>query len=283
MKRHKVLSHGGPSAISQRGMSDAEARAYHHVFDEPDSDDVVLTWPRTIPMRTGDRGWADMAAIERQLPQLAHIPTLLLYATQDSVFGKPYADRLKERLPYAEGPHPIERADHFLQDDRGPDIAKAIVSFLERTVGSTAPAGGAARKPARSLRAEPWQLTFISPAVDEIAARRADPLLIEQELDGRPEVADALERVAGKRSGRVYWRSAHNHLYALELADLGRGRPSMATVYGFWERWEPRPPEEEIDADLLDLCLWVATISPGIEPADVARVAERAGIRPGVA
>ena len=24
----------------------------------------------------------------------------------------------------------------------------------------------------------------------------------------------------------LYWRSAHDHLYALELADLGRGRPS---------------------------------------------------------
>ena len=51
-------------------MSDDEARAYHHVFDEPDSDHVVLTWPRTIPMREGDRGWQDMRSIERRLPEL---------------------------------------------------------------------------------------------------------------------------------------------------------------------------------------------------------------------
>ena len=44
---------------------ETEARAYHHVFDEPDSDHVVLTWPRTIPMREEDRGWSDMRAIER--------------------------------------------------------------------------------------------------------------------------------------------------------------------------------------------------------------------------
>jgi haloalkane dehalogenase len=135
MKRHKVLSHHGPSAISKRGMTELEARAYHHVFDEPDSDHVVLTWPRTIPMREGDRGWADMAAIERRLPELAGIPTLLLYATQDSVFGKPYADRLKALLPHAEGPIAIEGADHFMQDDQGPQIAAAIVTFLNRTVG----------------------------------------------------------------------------------------------------------------------------------------------------
>src|SRR5215212_3943348 len=70
-RRHKVLSQHGPSAISRRGMSEEEARAYHHVFDEPDSDHVVLTGPRTIPMAEDDRGWADMAAIERRLPELA--------------------------------------------------------------------------------------------------------------------------------------------------------------------------------------------------------------------
>ena len=68
MKRHKVLSHGGPAATTARGITELEARAYHHVFDEPDSEHVVLTWPRTIPMKEGDRGWADMQVIERRLP-----------------------------------------------------------------------------------------------------------------------------------------------------------------------------------------------------------------------
>jgi pimeloyl-ACP methyl ester carboxylesterase len=139
-RRHKVLSQHGPSAISKRGMTEDEARAYRHVFDEPDSDHVVLTWPRTIPMREGDRGWADMAAIERRLPELAGVPTVLFYATEDSVFGLPYAERLKELLPNAEGPIAFDRADHFMQDDRGPDIARAIVEFLDRTV--TARIGG---------------------------------------------------------------------------------------------------------------------------------------------
>ena len=147
-RRHKVLSQHGPSAISRRGMREEEARAYHHVFDEQDADQVVLTWPRTIPMREGDRGWADMAAIERRLPELAGIPTTLFYGTEDSVFGLPYAQRLKELLPNAEGPHPFERADHFMQDDRGPEIAPAIVEFLDRTV--TATPGGESRELAQA-------------------------------------------------------------------------------------------------------------------------------------
>lgn len=135
MRRQKVLSHHGPSATTRRGMTEDEARAYHHVFDDPDSDHVVLTWPRTIPMKEGDRGWADMKAIERRLPELAGIPTLLLWAPEDEVFPVETAARMKEVLPHAEGPVFFDQARHFLQDDRGADLASAMVEFLGRTVG----------------------------------------------------------------------------------------------------------------------------------------------------
>lgn len=132
LKRHKLLSHGGPSAVSKRGMAEVEVRGYHHVFDEPDSDHVVLTWPRTIPMNDGDRGWKDMQYIQSRLGELAQLPILLLWATEDNVFPIEYAVRLKELLPHAEGPITFDKAAHFLQDDRGPDLAKAIVEFLDR-------------------------------------------------------------------------------------------------------------------------------------------------------
>ncbi len=136
MKRLKVLSQHGPSAISKRGMSEDEARAYHHVYDEAESDAVVLTWPRTIPLREGDRGYADMAAIERRLPELVETPAILFWGRQDSVFGETYAQRLKQLLPQAEGPIAFDNADHFMQDDRGADIALAIVEFLDRRLGA---------------------------------------------------------------------------------------------------------------------------------------------------
>ena len=115
-------------------------------------------------------------------------------------------------------------------------------------------------------------MKFITPPADELSRLRADLLLFEQELDVRPEVAESLERAVGLRAGRVYWRSANGHLYALDLADLGRGRPSMAMVYGMWNRYEPRPAEAEIDADLIDFCSWVAQVSDGLNPDDFARV-----------
>lgn len=116
-------------------------------------------------------------------------------------------------------------------------------------------------------------MKWITPDAEELRYLRADPLLWEQELDVRLEFAGKMERLTGIRAGRVYWRSAHDHLYALELADLGRGRPSMATVLGHWDRFEPRPPEHEIDADLMDLNRWLAD-----DPRVIDKVAAFAGI-----
>lgn len=130
MKRHKVLSQHGPSATTVRGLTEEEARGYHHVFDEADSDHVVLTWPRTIPMREGDRGWADMRRIEKRLPELSSTPVLLLWAPADEVFPLEFGNKLKELLPHARGPVTFDQARHFLQDDRGADLAATIVEFL---------------------------------------------------------------------------------------------------------------------------------------------------------
>jgi len=135
LKRKKVLSHGGPSITTKRGMTATEARAYHHIYDDRDSETVTLTWPRSIPLRLGDRGWSDMAMIQSRLPELAKIPVQILWAPEDQVFPIQYANRLKELLPHAEGPIIFDNAAHFLQDDRGPDLVKAVVQFLDRTVG----------------------------------------------------------------------------------------------------------------------------------------------------
>jgi haloalkane dehalogenase len=124
-------------------------------------------------------------------------------------------------------------------------------------------------------------MNWIEPDAAELTLLRPDPLLWEQELDARPDVAEALEKAAGKRCGRLWWRSAHDHLYALELADLGRGRPSMAMLYGFWDRFEPRPPEHEITSDLLDFSCWLARLCPSLDENDIVRVARHASVQTG--
>jgi haloalkane dehalogenase len=112
----------------------------------------------------------------------------------------------------------------------------------------------------------------ITPDPEELRLLRADPLLWEQELDVWPEAAEALESRLGKRAGTVYWRSSHDHLYSLELADLGRGRPSMAMLYGHWDRFEPRPPEHEINLDLLAFLGWFAGQTGAADPKIVDKL-----------
>jgi hypothetical protein len=121
-------------------------------------------------------------------------------------------------------------------------------------------------------------MNFAEPTIDELADVRADPLLFEQELDVRPEVAEALERALGLRAGRRFWRAQKSgQLYAIELGDFGKGRPSMALVYGFWPSFEPRPlTDDEIDEDLAELCLWIAEISEDMQPEIMTGVLELA-------
>ena len=119
-----------------RGITQLEGLAYHHVFEEAESDAVTLTWPRTIPLKKGDSGWQDMKHIQNRLPELAAVPVAILWGVEDMVFNVEYAHRLKELLPHAEGPVLFDHACHFLQDDRGPDIAREIISFLNRRMGA---------------------------------------------------------------------------------------------------------------------------------------------------
>jgi hypothetical protein len=113
-------------------------------------------------------------------------------------------------------------------------------------------------------------MIFVEPTEAELAGVRADPLIFEQELDSRPEIAEALERALGFRAGRKYWRGASGCLYAVELGDFGRGRPSMAILYGFWPRFEPRPLDEAaIDEDLLVFLRWMAETCEGLDRDDL--------------
>ena len=119
-------------------------------------------------------------------------------------------------------------------------------------------------------------MNFVTPTAVELAGLRADPIIFEQELDVRPDVAASLERALGFRAGRAYWRSAGGHLFAIELGDFGRGRPSMAIVSAFWPRYEPRPlSDEAIDAELIPFLLWLAEVCDGLDPEDLKWTLER--------
>lgn len=119
-------------------------------------------------------------------------------------------------------------------------------------------------------------MNFVTPTPEELAGLRADPIIFEQELDVRAEVASSLERALGFRAGRAFWRSPGGHLFAIELGDFGRGRPSMAIVSAFWSRYAPRPIDDEaIDTELEPFLLWMAEVCDGLDPDDVQWTLDR--------
>ncbi len=121
-------------------------------------------------------------------------------------------------------------------------------------------------------------MNFVTPDGAELADLRADPLIFEQEMDVRPDVASSLERALGYRAGRAWWRAAASgRLYAIDLGDFGRGHPSMAILYGFWPRYEPRPlTDAQIDADLAEFLRWMTGVCDGLDVADLDWTLERA-------
>lgn len=57
--------------------------------------------------------------------------------------------------------------------------------------------------------------------------------------------------------------------WPLSMRGLNRRRPSLAFIYGLWERFEPRAPENQTDVDLREFALWLAKECDGLETADV--------------
>ena len=125
-------------------------------------------------------------------------------------------------------------------------------------------------------------MKFIVPEAEELAYLRPDPLLWEQELDVRPEVAEAIERATGMRAGRVYWRSEHDHLYALELADLGARPPvdgARSTATGIATS-RVRRSTRSMPTCWPSRCGWPRSARAWIRPTS-QKVAQFAGIKTG--
>jgi haloalkane dehalogenase len=55
----------------------------------------------------------------------------VIFSTEDPVFSPAVGERFVKRIPGAEELILVEGAGHFLQEDRGEEVAAHIVEFLE--------------------------------------------------------------------------------------------------------------------------------------------------------
>ena len=107
--------------------------AYDAPFPADEYRAGVAAFPLLVPRRPDDPGADEMRRARARLAQW-HKPALVMFADGDPITRG--ADHFFRQLIPGTRAQPeitIEGAGHFLQEDKGPEIAHYIVDFLERT------------------------------------------------------------------------------------------------------------------------------------------------------
>lgn len=113
-------------------LSDATVAGYEAPFPTPQSKAGAAAFPLIVPISEEDPGAKEMAEVSEALARWER-PTLVAFSDSDPVFPLRAGERMAERIPGA-GPFvPIDGASHFLQEDKGKQIAAVILSFLENS------------------------------------------------------------------------------------------------------------------------------------------------------
>jgi haloalkane dehalogenase len=108
--------------------------AYEAPFPTPESKAGAAAFPLLVPLADGDPGAAEMAAVREALSEW-HKPTVVAFSDQDPVFPFPRAgEMLSGLIPTAGDQVRIEGAAHFLQEDRGREIADAMLAAFGHPV-----------------------------------------------------------------------------------------------------------------------------------------------------
>lgn len=104
--------------------------AYEAPFPTPESKAGAAQFPLLVPTEDTAPGAAEMRAVADALSRWEK-PALVAFSDSDPVFPHPRSgDAFCKRVPGARPLVTISGAAHFLQEDRGAEIAAEIVAFL---------------------------------------------------------------------------------------------------------------------------------------------------------
>jgi haloalkane dehalogenase len=102
--------------------------AYEAPFPNPESKAGAQMFPLLVPLGPDDAGATEMGAVRDQLASWDK-PALVAFSDTDPVFPFPKAGaQFTELIPTAGEQVRIEGAAHFLQEDRGREIADAMLA-----------------------------------------------------------------------------------------------------------------------------------------------------------
>jgi len=124
------------AALFQRGLVQERAKtpeilaAYAAPFPDRRYKEGVHAFPMLVPISPDDPGAAESRRAREVLARWTK-PCLLMFSDKDPVLGL-HAGRVFEKLIPIAGPMVVIRdAGHFLQEDKGEELAERILAFLE--------------------------------------------------------------------------------------------------------------------------------------------------------
>jgi haloalkane dehalogenase len=120
-------------ALSLVGSRDEAVLAgYDAPFPAPEAKAGMLAFPELVPTELDHPSAAAMLRVRDALGGWRK-PALVLFSDSDPIFSPAHAERLATRIPGAGPAEIVSGAGHFLQEDKGEEIAARIVRFLAET------------------------------------------------------------------------------------------------------------------------------------------------------
>jgi haloalkane dehalogenase len=110
-------------------VADEVIAGYDAPFPVPEARVGVAMFPELVATSSGHPSAGAMLAVRDRLRSFDR-PALVLFSDSDPIFGRGAAEVMAELLPGAELDPPLEGAGHFLQEDRGVEVATRIASWL---------------------------------------------------------------------------------------------------------------------------------------------------------
>lgn len=111
-------------------LPDDVVAAYEAPFPTAESKAGAAQFPLLVPTSDDELGAAEMGAVAEALTRWEK-PALVAFSDSDPVFPYPQGgERFVDMIPTVDEQVKIEGAAHFLQEDRGEQIAERMLSFL---------------------------------------------------------------------------------------------------------------------------------------------------------
>lgn len=117
---------------SASDLADDVVEAYNAPFPTPESKAGVVAFPELVPTEIEHPNAATMLEVRAALERWEK-PALVLFSDSDPVFSTRAAERMAARIPGAGPAEIVSDAGHFLQEEKGEEIADRIVRFLDET------------------------------------------------------------------------------------------------------------------------------------------------------